>query len=334
MRRIHSYHRTTRVTIARLAVVTALVLVAGCESGDRPATTTRAAPLPVERQVDTAGAVTLDTSEANRFAVAPATMRDFALELSAPARTVAGLVASPGSREPLLLFETPELSALYSEYIRARAEQSRAATQRGRERALYDKQAAAGKDVLDAETDFRSADATLQESQGKLRQAGFDLAQLAGLRPGAVLVTADVTEARIESVTVGEPVTLEFNSLPGERFKGTVQAIGDAVDPRTRTVRVSVVLGGEGGRIKPGMFARVRIEERRQSSLVIPLSAVVSADARTFVFVRTSPTRFERRAVVLGGDDGRDVQVERGLAAGDVVVTGNAILLKGLSFGY
>jgi multidrug efflux pump subunit AcrA (membrane-fusion protein) len=323
-----------RRSLPFLAVTGTLALLAGCEGGDRPAAATRAAPIPVERSVGADGAVTLDTSEADRFAVAPATMRDFALELSAPARTVAALVPSPGAREPLLLFETPELSALYSDFIRARAEQSRAATQQGRERALYERQAAAGKDVLDAETDFRSADATLQEAQGKLRQAGFDLAQLARLAPGAVLVTADVPEARIESVTVGEPVKLEFNSFPGERFAGTVQAIGDAVDPRTRTVRVSVVLGGEGGRIKPGMFARVRIEERRQASLVIPLSAVVSADARTFVFVRTAPTRFERRAVVLGGDDGTDVQVERGLAAGDVVVTGNAILLKGLSFGY
>jgi Cu(I)/Ag(I) efflux system membrane fusion protein len=99
-------------------------------------------------------------------------------------------------------------------------------------------------------------------------------------------------------------------------------------------VRVSIEMPSQGGRIKPGMFARVHIQERSDDALVVPLSSVVSADAKNFVFVRVAPNRFARREVVLGGDNGTDVRVARGLAEGDPVVVTNAILLKGMSFGY
>ena len=106
------------------------------------------------------------------------------------------------------------------------------------------------------------------------------------------------------------------------------------MDPQTRAIHVAIQLDGHGNRLKPGMFARVSIEERTERALVIPLACVLSVEGRTFVFVRTGPTRFERREVNLGLDNGTDVEVRSGVVAGEAVVSGNVILLKGLSFGY
>jgi cobalt-zinc-cadmium efflux system membrane fusion protein len=199
---------------------------------------------------------------------------------------------------------------------------------------LLSRNAVAGKDVVDAETDYQQAEATVRETEGKLRQTGFDPRLLAKLRIGVVLAVADVPEAKVRSVTPGEAALFEFSAYPGEVIRGTVATVGETVDPATRSVRVAIEVPDAKGRIKPGMFARVNITERTERSLVMPLSAVVSADAKNFAFVKVAPRTFERRAVVLDLDDGRNVKVRSGVQAGDSVATTNAILLKGLSFGY
>jgi len=142
-----------------------------------------------------------------------------------------------------------------------------------------------------------------------------------------------VPELLAPTVQVGESARFEFNSYPGETYTGRITDVGDAIDPATRTVRVGIVLASQG-RIKPGMYARVRSDERTEQALVVPLSAIVSAEAKPFAFVKTGAGTYERRAVTLGLDNGTAVQVKAGLNAGDSVVTKNVILLKGMSFGY
>ncbi len=190
-----------------------------------------------------------------------------------------------------------------------------------------------GKDVVDAETDYRQAEATLRDAEAKLRQAGMPPQRLSTLSAGMVLLVADVPELLAPTVQVGEEGRFEFNSYPGETFSGRISEVGDAVDPQTRTVRVGITMASQG-KIKPGMYARVKIEERTDQALVIPLSAIVSAEAKPYAFVKTGPTTFQRRQVVLGIDNGTSVQVKGGLSAGESVVTQNVILLKGMSFGY
>ena len=313
-------------------IFTLLVLLGGCVK-DRPASEERATA--VGSSVELGGArITMPAADAGRFPVTTAAVRNFEVALVAPARAVAAVMAAKDLEQPLVLFETQELSQLFSDFNKNRAAFQRADAQRKRLAELAKRDAVSGKDVLDSETDLRQAEASLRDAEAKLRQIGFDPALLASMPAGTLLVVADVPEARIGAVDMGERGTFEFSAYPGEKFYGKVARIADAVDPQTRAIHVAIRLDGQGNRLKPGMFARVSIEERTERSLVIPLGCVLSVEGRTFVFVRTAPTRFERREVNLGLDNGTDVQVRSGVVAGEAVVSGNVILLKGLSFGY
>ena len=278
--------------------------------------------------------ITLTAADAEKFAVTPATMRDFQVNLVAPARVVAAIVAASDLPTPLVLFETQEASALWSDFIKNRAGYARAELQRKRLGELAMRDAVAGKDVVDAETDLRTTEASLRDTERRLRQVGLDPSQLLAMPVGSLLSIADVPEARIGAVQMGERAVFDFNAFVGQPFTGHVTRIADAVDPQTRAIHVAITLDAQQGRLKPGMFARVSIEERTERALLIPLTAVISVEARTFVFVRTTVATYERREVVLGLDNGKDVQVRSGVSAGDAVVTSNTILLKGLSFGY
>ena len=320
----------------RLNVVTAACLagaLTACGKGDAAAAAAKNSTQAVT--VEPGGArLTLAVKDAEKFATTTAASRDFAVNLVAPARAVATVVAATDLPTPLVLFETQEQSALWSDFTKNRAAYARADLQRKRIGELAMRDAVAGKDVVDAETELRTSEASLRDTDAKLRQIGFDPQQLLTLTAGSLLVVADVPEARIGAVQMGERATFDFNAFAGQTFTGKVTRIADAVDPQTRAIHVTITMDAHEGRLKPGMFARVSIEERTERALLIPLPAVISVEARTFVFVRTGPATFERREVVLGLDNGKDVQVKSGLASGDQVVTSNTILLKGLSFGY
>ena len=317
----------------RVALSLPLLLVAACAKKTDAATAEKADTGSATVSAD-GNVVTLPAAQAARIPVSPAIETPFSVILSLPARSVATATRAADLPAPLVLFETAELSSLYSEFSRARVLFARTGKQRQRLRELFQRNAAAGKDVDDAEADYAQAEATLRETEGKLREAGMDPRFLQALRPGTAFVVADVVESRAKFVRPGMPAVVEFTSLPGVNLPARVIQISETVDPTTRTVRIGLTTTDAQGSIRPGMFARVSLDQATVKAVTVPVTASVAADAKTWVFVRTAPTRFERRLVVLGADDGVRVEIREGLQPGDQVVTGNTILLKGLAFGY
>lgn len=322
-----------RHSLRRRLAVFLLIAAAACgraDSATPPAGGGDAPAPPVVRD----GRVTVAARQVSGFAPLPVTPAGVTADLVVPARMVATLRRAEVLDQPLVLFEDADVAALYSEYLRARAAYERTGTQLGRLRELFARNAVAGKDVVDAQADYTQAEASVREVETRLRQNGFDPKLIAALKPGDMLAVADVPEPRIGAVAVRQPVRFSLPAFPADTFTGAVAAIGETVDPETRTIRVAIELRVPDDRIKPGMFARASISEGLRTALTIPLSSVVSVDARTWVFVKRGDSTFERQAVVLGPDDGHVAQVVSGLSAGDSVASANAILLKGLAFGY
>lgn len=277
--------------------------------------------------------VTLDSTRAQRFAVAEVSLLTFAVAQRLPGRVIASAVASSDLASPLLIFETPDLSQSYSEFLRARIELARTRRIAARLEALSKNGAVAGKDVDDAEVEVLQAESRLREDEAHLREMGLDPRILAELSPGTALVSADLAESHISMIRVGSSASVTLASLPGGPTYGRVLAVSDAVDPQTRTARVMITVP-HLSQVRPGMFTSVEIKQDAVQAPAVPLSAIIQADARTFVFVRTSPFVFERREIAIGPDNGTMVAVMRGVRQGEQVVIANAILLKGLSFGY
>ena len=310
-----------------------LCLLAACSRDDAKVAVPTVAAVPAG-PVARDGIVTLPAEEVARFEPAPVTPAGVTAQLVVPARTVAALRPGDGAGADLVLFEDADVAATYSEYVRAKANYARTSTQLTRLKDLLGRNAVAGKDVVDAQSDYLQADASVREYETKLRQSGFDPRLLATLRGGDIIAVADVPESRLGAIRVGQAAEFVFAAFPSETIEGKVIAVGETVDPQTRTIRVATKLVDGRHRLKPGMFAKVTIAEGVSNALTVPLEAVVSVDAHTWVFAKTGPATFERRQVQLGPDDGERAQVLAGLAQGDSVATANAILLKGLAFGY
>jgi membrane fusion protein, heavy metal efflux system len=142
-------------------------------------------------------------------------------------------------------------------------------------------------------------------------------------------VLAEIDEAALGGVRVGSAVDVLVHAYPSERFPARVTLIGDTISPATRRVVVRCALPNADGRLKAGMFARVAIEGAAPEPHVhVPVDAVQDLGDRRVVFVPGPDGEYVARDVETGVERSGRIEIRRGLAAGDRVVTRGAFLLK------
>jgi Cu(I)/Ag(I) efflux system membrane fusion protein len=94
-----------------------------------------------------------------------------------------------------------------------------------------------------------------------------------------------------------------------------------------RTIRVRIPLPNPGGRVKPGMYATVRLTSPMVTTLTLPASAIVQTGDRSYVFVDEGGGRLMPHDVRLGRKGGDYIEVLSGVSAGQRVVTSAQFLL-------
>jgi len=144
-----------------------------------------------------------------------------------------------------------------------------------------------------------------------------------------VWVVASVPEKDVEYIQKDQTVDVIVAAYPHALLSGNITYIGDVLDPATRTLRVRVTAQNPDKRLKPEMFALVRISsDVDPKMLTVPLEAVQSGPMGTIVFVQRQANEFEVRTVKLGQEQGDVVTVLDGLNAGDQVITKGSYVLK------
>lgn len=138
-------------------------------------------------------------------------------------------------------------------------------------------------------------------------------------------VEADVSEANLAKVKVGQPCEIQLDALPDQRFRGVVQRTVPTVDRAKATVMVKVRFVDVDVRVLPEMSAKVAFlekelpQEERNARTVVQPSAVVERDGGSTVFVIR-----EGKAVQVGVKTGMKigdlVEVTGKVAAGDKLV--------------
>lgn len=99
-------------------------------------------------------------------------------------------------------------------------------------------------------------------------------------------VRSPVSEIDLPTLRVGQDVGLSFDAYPRETFQGLITMVFPTVDPVSRNGTVEVVLPNADGKLRTGLFARLRMSlGKRAPALLIPQSAVRRSGEITTVFV-------------------------------------------------
>lgn len=161
--------------------------------------------------------------------------------------------------------------------------------------------------------------------EGQSVTPGVQLMTVADLT--TVWVTAELREADAGNVRAGSAATVELGAFPGQLLNGRVSYVYPTLQPEARTIKARIALPNPGGRIKPGMYATVRLSTPTSTTLTIPASAVIQTGDKAYAFVDIGAGKLEPRDVRLGRRGGDYIEVLSGVAAGQRVVTSAQFLL-------
>lgn len=159
-------------------------------------------------------------------------------------------------------------------------------------------------------------------------QRMFDLADMSLL-----VVRVQISELDVVHVRRDAPADVVLDAYPTSAMTGRVRRVFPSADAQSRLVPVEVALSRfpEGVAARPGFLARVTFQlDQRAGALVVPAAAVGVGEEGQFVYVVEADSLL-RRPVTIGITAEGLVEVQRGLKAGERVVTsGHANLRPGV----
>lgn len=169
--------------------------------------------------------------------------------------------------------------------------------------------------------------ANLGVREGQYVQPGNQILSIGVL--DEVWVIAEVFERQASLVSVGDPVNMTLDYLPGRDWQGVVDFIYPTLDEQTRTVSVRLRFRNPGQELKPNMFAQVRIlhSEEGEQALLVPHEAVIRTGTQNRVVLAIGEGQFKSVEVALGRLGDSNVEILAGLESGDRVVTSAHFLL-------
>ena len=141
-----------------------------------------------------------------------------------------------------------------------------------------------------------------------------------------VLVIADVPEASLGNIRVGQPAEITFPAYAGDVRQGRVDYIFPSLNTQSRTAQVRITIPNPGGRLKSGMFANVTLQGAGGMAIVVPSEAVIDTGRRQVVIVKRSGS-FVPQEVRIGRDYDQWTEITAGLRPSEQVVASGQFLI-------
>lgn len=141
-------------------------------------------------------------------------------------------------------------------------------------------------------------------------------------RMDEVRVQINVPQEFVPNVRVGNRTKVTVRELPNVAFLGKITRTASTLDPQTRTLLCEVLIPNTNGKLLPGMYGQVVFSVPRPvAPLILPSSALISNEKGTQLAVVDGDSGKVRVVpVVVGRDYGKQVEIQSGITANDLVV--------------
>lgn len=255
----------------------------------------------------------------------------------------------------LLRVQSADLSAAFSDYRKAVADEQLTRTQGERAKDLYDKGAISLNDLQVAQDADAKAKVDVENTRERVRVLGGDIdhpaaiveirapisgvitdqqvtnaAGVAGLGSpnpftisdlSSVWILCDVFENDMGNVHLGEKAEIRLNAYPDKVFSGVISNIGPVLDPNQRTAKIRIEVRNPG-LMRPGMFVTAVFRGKAaEAHTKVPATAILHLHDQDWVYLPTEGKKF-RRVPVTGGEmlAGGMQELVSGVSAGQKVV--------------
>jgi cobalt-zinc-cadmium efflux system membrane fusion protein len=262
----------------------------------------------------------------------------------------------------LLRVQSADISAAFSDYRKAVADEKLAKIQFERAKLLYDKGAISLNDFQTAEDVENKAQVDVENTTERLHVLGGNIdhpaaivdirapisgvitdqqvtnaAGVAGLGSpnpftisdlSNVWILCDVYENDLANVHVGETADIRLNAYPDKVLTGRISNVGPVLDPTLRTAKVRIEVSNPGI-IRIGMFVTATFHgQKKETRAAVPAAAILHLHDRDWVYLPMGGNKFRRTEVVAGKSLPDKMQeIISGIKPGQQVVS-NALVLQ------
>ena len=167
---------------------------------------------------------------------------------------------------------------------------------------------------------------------GLVTASQTELATIAQVEP--IYVTFSVPSSSLSAIKqnlgrVKVPVTASSADAETGFVEGELNFIDNVIDASTDTIKLKARFENHDRRLWPGQFARVSLRVTTiPHALVLPGQAVQTGQDGQFVFLVKPDNTVAQQPISVGQRIGEDVVVEKGLEAGQTVVTEGQLRLE------
>lgn len=246
--------------------------------------------------------------------------------------------------------------------IQAQANLEQAKREAGRLQPLVTEKAVSQKELDDATSTFKSAEAAVTASEAAVRNAELNLsytkvtAPISGVTGRAQysegnLIAASGDASLLTTVQAVDPIWVRFSFSESELGKlrqaagktqvklilpdgspydgvGKLNFTASTIDSQIGTVAMRAEFANPQLRLLPGQFVRVQAVVGDREAYLVPQAAVSQTEQGKVLFTVSADNTVEPKPVETAGWLGHDWIVTQGLAPGDKVITNNLMKLR------
>jgi cobalt-zinc-cadmium efflux system membrane fusion protein len=143
--------------------------------------------------------------------------------------------------------------------------------------------------------------------------------------PNKKTIIANVNEGDISHFKQGSNVTIELQN--GEKIKGVVQYIAEAVDLDSKTMKVYVNPSEKMADLKINMFVKI-YGDIEFKGIKIPKSAILNKDGKLYVFISKDSKFIEHEIKIFEDDKDENYSIINGLEPGSLIAQDTIMLDK------
>jgi membrane fusion protein, heavy metal efflux system len=262
----------------------------------------------------------------------------------------------------LLRVQSADMSAAFSDYRKAVADEQLAHTQWERSKLLYGKGAVSLNELQVSQDMQDKAKVDVENTRERIRVLGGDIdhpaaivdirapvsgvitdqqvtnaSGVAGLSSpnpftisdlSNVWILCDVYENDLAGVHVGETAEIRLNAYPDKIFSGRISNVSPVLDPGLRTAKVRIEVRNPG-LMRVGMFVTATFHgQKKETRASVPASAILHLHDRDWVYIPAGDKKFRRVEVVAGSSLPNNLQeIVSGIQPSQQVVS-NALVLQ------
>lgn len=147
-------------------------------------------------------------------------------------------------------------------------------------------------------------------------------------KTGKLKTNIFIEEEKIAAYKRDQKVRVVWNGRKDKEFVGIINKISMSSNPKMRGFSIEILIDNKDEELMPGIFVYVYTPHfTKEDIIVVPRESIFKENGKDYVYVANSENA-KKKEITLGKNIGNQIEILKGLAPGDKLISEGRALLK------